>query len=107
MKKIILFALLCVLSLGMQAQDTKPALKIEKPQLVEASCGPCKFEMPGKDCVLAVRIAGKAYLVSGTGLDDHGDAHGPNGFCNKIRKAQVTGEVKAGRFAVKSFKLVD
>ena len=59
--------------------------------LVEASCGQCKFGLPGNSCDLAVRINGKSYFVDGTAIDDHGDAHAKDGFCNAVRKANVQG----------------
>jgi hypothetical protein len=49
---------------------------------VEAACGECRFGLPGSGCDLAVRIDGVAYFVDGTGIDDHGDAHAQDGFCN-------------------------
>lgn len=75
-------------------------------QVVEASCGQCKFKLPGKSCDLAVRIDGKAYFVDGTKIDDHGDAHAEDGFCEAIRKAEVQGEVVNGRFKATYFKLL-
>ncbi len=77
-----------------------------KLMTVEASCGQCKFGMPGKDCDLAVRIKGKAYFVDGTKIDNHGDAHASTGFCNAIKKAQVQGEIINERFKATYFKLV-
>ncbi len=55
---------------------------------VEASCGECQFGMKGDDCDLAVRIDGKTYFVDGTTMDEHGDAHAKDGFCNAVRKAR-------------------
>lgn len=79
----------------------------KKLQLVEASCGQCQFAMTGKKgCDLAVRIDGKAYFVDGTKIDEHGDAHAADGFCEAIRKAEVQGEVVDGRFKATYFKLV-
>jgi hypothetical protein len=78
----------------------------KKLQTVEASCGSCNFSMKGKGCFLAVRVEGKAYLVDGTGLEDHGDAHGEDGFCEVIRKAEVQGDLVADRFKVSYFKLL-
>lgn len=76
-------------------------------QMVEASCGQCKFGMTDKKgCDLAVRIDGQAYFVDGSGLDDHGDAHGEDGLCNCIRQATVTGEIKDGRFVSTAFELL-
>jgi Family of unknown function (DUF6370) len=74
--------------------------------LVDAACGECQFKLPGKSCDLAVRIKGKAYFVDGTSIDEHGDAHAKDGFCNAVRKANVQGELVNGRFKVSYFKLV-
>jgi hypothetical protein len=102
MKKLI-FLVLLFASISMHAQDKK---KIEKPQIVEASCGECKFGMKGKSCDLAIRMDGKTYFVDGTTIHDHGDAHAENGFCNAIRKASVTGEIVGNRFKATSFTLI-
>jgi hypothetical protein len=102
MKKIIsllfLFSVLLV-----NAQDKKEKLK---SQIVETSCGQCRFGMEGHDCELAVRIDGKSYFVDGTSIDAHGDAHAGDGFCTTIRKAEVVGEIIDNRFKVSSFKLI-
>jgi hypothetical protein len=74
---------------------------------VEASCGQCNFGLKDKrGCDLAVRIDGKAYFVEGTKIDEHGDAHAEDGFCEKIRQAEVQGEVKDNKFKVTYFKLL-
>ena len=75
-------------------------------QIVEAACGECMFKMKGYDCDLAVRVEGKAYFVNGSKIDDHGDAHADNGFCNSVRKASVSGKIIDGRFVATSFKLL-
>ena len=100
MKKIFsLFVLLICFTI--QAQE-KP-----KTQIVEASCGQCQFGMTEKKgCDLAVRIDGKAYFVDGSNIDDHGDAHADEGFCNAISKASVKGEIIKGRFKAVEFKLL-
>ena len=102
MKKILTF-LFVLSSAVILAQDKKENSKI---QIVEASCGQCQFGMEGKSCDLAVRIDGKSYFVEGTKIDDHGDAHAHNGFCEAIRKAEVVGEIKGNRFVVTQFKLL-
>ena len=76
-------------------------------QVVEAACGECQYKMPGKSCDLAVRINGQSYFVDGTSIDDHGDAHAKEGFCNASRKAEVQGEIKDNRFVATYFKLVE
>jgi len=78
----------------------------KKVQTVEASCGQCQFQLEGKGCQLAVRIKGKAYFVDGTTIDDHGDAHAKDGFCEAIRKAEVQGELVNNRFKATYFKLL-
>ncbi|MBB4800120.1 hypothetical protein HNP37_000159 [Flavobacterium nitrogenifigens] len=103
MKKLI-FMIFLFIGISAQAQDKK---KFDKPTIVEASCGECKFGMKGKSCDLAVRIDGKSYFVDGTKIDEHGDAHAEDGFCNAIRKASVTGEIKGNRFIATSFTLID
>lgn len=92
------------IGISAQAQDKK---KFDKPTIVEASCGECQFGMKGKSCDLAVRIDGKSYFVDGTKIDQHGDAHAKDGFCNAIRKASVTGEIKENRFVATSLTLVN
>jgi hypothetical protein len=102
MKKALIIAFLFI-GITTQAQDKKAA---EKSQIVETACGECQFGMKGNGCDLAVRIDGKAYFVDGTTIDQHGDAHAKDGFCNAIRKASVTGNVENNRFKTTSFTLV-
>lgn len=95
-----------------QQQPKADAKAVSKPkeisQIVEASCGQCNFGLKTqKGCDLAVRINGKAYFVDGTDIDDHGDAHAKEGFCNAISKAKVTGNIVDERFKATSFKLVE
>lgn len=97
MKNLILFVAM-VLTTAMSAQ--------EKKQVVEASCGQCKFGMAGKGCELAVRIDGKSYFVDGTSIHDHGDAHSDDGLCSAIRTAEVTGSIVGDRFKATSFAVV-
>ena len=102
MKKV-LFLLLLLSSISILAQDKKETSKV---QIVEASCGQCRFGMEGKSCDLAVRIDGKPYFVEGTSIDAHGDAHAKDGFCASIRKAEVIGTLKNNKFVVTYFKLL-
>jgi hypothetical protein len=85
------------------AQEKKEVLK---SQIVEVACGECQFGLKVKSCDLAVRIDGKAYFVDGTKIDDHGNAHAKDGFCETVRKAEVTGEIVDNRFKVTSFTLL-
>ena len=102
MKKILLFLLICNSAI-IFAQEKNETSKI---QIVETSCGQCQFGMKEKGCDLAVRIEGKSYFVKGTSIDSHGDAHGKDGFCSCIRKAEVVGEIKDNLFIVTYFKLM-
>lgn len=73
---------------------------------VEAACGQCQFGLAGKGCDLAVRIDGKAYFVDGSEIDEHGDAHAVDGFCNEVRQARVQGRIENTRFIASSFELL-
>lgn len=109
MKTILTIAFCCFL-ITVSAQNvpikTNQPDSTKKIQVCEASCGECQFNLEGKGCQLAVRINGKAYFVDGTTIDDHGDAHATDGFCEAIRKAEVQGEVINDRFKVTYFKLI-
>jgi hypothetical protein len=108
MKLFILTALLLVSS-TLFAQKTKnQTLDPNKKTLtVEASCGQCQFKMAGKGCTLAVRINGKSYFVDKANIDEFGDAHANEGFCNAIRKAKVQGEIVGDKFVVSYFELIN
>jgi hypothetical protein len=101
--KNIFLALFLFIAATINAQDKKEQ---PKPQIVEVSCGECQFGMKGKGCDLAVRSDGKSYFVDGTTIDDHGDAHAKDGFCEAVRKAEVVGEIIDNRFKATSFKLL-
>lgn len=101
--RYIFTLLLFAAALSLQAQEKKAN---PKPIIVEASCGECNFGLKGKSCDLAVRINGKAYFVDGTSIDEHGDAHSKDGFCQAIRKAEVKGKIVKGRFKATYFKLL-
>ena len=102
--KIVFTALLSFFAITGFAQNRVDTTK--KLMTVDASCGQCRLGLSGKGCNLAVRIEGKAYFVDGTSIDSHGDAHAADGFCNKIRKANVQGEVVDNRFKASYFQLV-
>jgi hypothetical protein len=103
MKSIVTFLFFLTVSLGF-SQDK---IEVLKTQVVEASCGQCKFGMTSKKgCDLAVRIDGESYFVEGTKLDDHGDAHAQDGFCSAIRMAEVSGEIVNEKYVATFFKLL-
>lgn len=94
------------LSLGCQTSMDTSTAAVATTQVVEAACGQCQFGLPGTGCDLAVRIDGNAAYVDGSGIDDHGDAHGDDGLCNAIRRARVSGVMIGGRFVAETFELV-
>ena len=112
MKQLFIVAVVTMLTLGAGAQDKQknyatidPAKKI---QAAEVSCGECQFKMKGKGCHLAIRLNSKTYWVEGADVDSFGDAHDKKmGFCNKVRKADVQGEVKDGKFHLTYLKFAD
>ncbi|MBC7615067.1 MAG: hypothetical protein H7202_03275 [Pedobacter sp.] len=117
MKKITLLLFLSLIGIIANAQTTPnppailagkaPVPKEIKNQTVEIACGECKFKIEGKSCDLAIRIDGKSYFVDGKSIDDFGDAHDEkHGFCNVIKKAEVTGEIVNNRFKAKTITLL-
>jgi hypothetical protein len=108
MKNILLiFVILFTLNTSNAQASKDTTLQLTKPTVVEAACGQCQFHLKTqKGCDLAVKINGVAYFVDGSKIDDHGDAHAKDGFCNAIRKATVVGTVVDNRFIATSFTLV-
>ena len=79
----------------------------KKKQIVEVACGQCQFKMKDKKgFYFAISFDWKSYFGEGTRIDDHGDAHANDGFCNAVRKAEVIGEIKGDKFVVSYFKLL-
>jgi len=101
MKAILLAVVFCLLAICFSCRH-RPA---PAPRTAELACGQCQFGMAGTNCDLAVRLAGKAYFVSGFHIDQFGDAHATNGFCNAIRQARVIGRVEHDRFVAEKIEL--
>ena len=98
MKFVFIFLLL----FGCSSKEMK-----QYDQIMEASCGQCMFAMDEQvGCDLAVRIDTKAFFVEGASIDDFGDAHAEDGFCNSIRRAKVKGHLQESIFVVTSFELL-
>lgn len=110
MKSIVILLVVVLFASASYGQNNTANISVpdsaKKIQVVEATCGQCQFHMEGKGCNLAVRISGKTYFVDGTSIDDHGDAHAKDGFCEAIKKAEVQGTVVNNRFKATYFKLV-
>jgi len=100
MRKLIVLSLLVLASCSN---------KKEIKQVADISCGQCQFELDSEQgCSLAVRVDEKAYFVDGFGIDDFGDAHDKHtGFCEVIRKAEISGVIENGRFKANAIKLVE
>lgn len=99
------FLSILVVSLSLfSCASVKETSKIS--QVANVSCGICNFKMTGEECDLAVEIDGKYYYTVGSGIDEHGDSHASDGFCNAIRKADVVGEIKHGVFYIESLKVL-
>lgn len=99
--KNILWLLLVILSLNScKTNDITD-------EIVEASCGQCQFSMNGKGCDLAIRMNDNTFYVEGTNIDDHGDAHASDGFCEAIKKVKISGSIVDGIFIATSFKVVE
>jgi len=88
------------------AQTAGKADSTKQFYTVKTSCGKCKFGMTGKTCDLAVKLNGRSYYVEGAAIDDFGDAHADDGFCNAVRQAKVQGEVVNGKFVATYFELL-
>lgn len=52
-----------------------------------------------------VECHGKAYLVTGSDMDDHGDAHAADGLCNVAREAVVEGKIEGDNFVSAGLEL--
>lgn len=65
---------------------------------VLVSCGMCNFMNGDNDCALAIKIGSKVLKVRGVGIDDHGDSHDRDGYCNVIKKTYVEGIVRNNTF---------
>jgi Family of unknown function (DUF6370) len=110
MKKIILISLLSFFAISAFAQQQTKNITVadstQKIIKVEMACGQCKFHMEGKGCSLAVKIKGKTYFVDGANIDDFGDAHAADGFCEAVRKGEAQGKVVNNRFVATYMKLL-
>ncbi len=107
MKTILTLASLLI-GLWYQAQEQPAKQQLDKKKKIYevlASCGTCNFKMKAEGCPLAIKYDDKYYLVEGTSLDDHGDAHADDGFCNAIKKAKVQGKFEGDRFKSTYFEI--
>ena len=62
------------------------------------SCGMCNFMNGDNDCALAIKVGREVFSVKGVGIDDHGDSHARDGYCNVIKKVYVEGRIRGKSF---------
>ena len=108
MRAVLIVAVATLLAVGCNTAQRRENSRAAPAsgQTVVAGCATCIFEMEGvSGCVLAVEIDSKHYLVSGSDIDDHGDAHDPRGLCNSARDALVEGTIDGDRFVADRFEL--
>ena len=87
-------------------ENAAPEERSLESGVVEAGCATCIFHMQGVEgCPLAVRIENKSYLVVGSDMDAHGDAHAANGMCKTARSARTRGRIEGDKFIAESFVL--
>ena len=75
---------------------------------VISSCGKCNFGYKKRrGCSLTIKIEDIVYPVQGVKIHDHGDPHSGEGFCNSVRVAYISGEIKKNVFHADSFTLIE
>ena len=65
---------------------------------VLVSCGMCNFLTEDNDCSLSIKIGKNTFAVKGVNIDDHGDSHARDGYCNVIKKTYVEGIIRKNEF---------
>ncbi len=70
---------------------------IHSSQIVSTWIWP-NFMNGDKDCALAIKVGTKVFSVNDVGIDDHGDSHAKDGYCNVIKKVYVEGRVRGKSF---------
>ena len=98
--------LLSFTTMGSMEQKSLEVNQKEKQYRCIVSCGTCMFQMEGKGCKLAVKIDTTYYFVEGAGIDDFGDAHATDGFCNAIKKAKVRGVIQGNIFVANKIEIL-
>ena len=58
----------------------------------------CNFMNGQNNCSLAIKVGRDVLSVEGIGIDEHGDSHAKDGYCNVIKKAYVEGSVRGNKF---------
>lgn len=77
------------------------ASQVVETQVAEAGCATCIYGMEGvQGCQLAVKVAEKAYLVSGAEIDAHAA-----GLCSGAKQAEIAGKIEGGIFIASRLEL--
>lgn len=100
--KNLLFACLFLFSANFFAQT-----KIEN-KVVQTGCGMCMFKVnSAKSCGVYAKIDNQFYEVIGLDKKVVGTGHEADGYCEVVKKARVSGEIKRGKFYATSFKYIE
>jgi hypothetical protein len=62
------------------------------------SCGMCNFMNGDNNCAIAIKVGRDVLSLKDVGIDDHGDSHAKDGYCNVIKKVYVEGRVRGKTF---------
>ena len=73
-------------------ESVPESMKVDGNVLI--SCGMCNFFTEDKICSVSVKIGKDVFKVHGVNIDDHGNSHAVDGYCNVIKRAYVNGELK-------------
>ena len=77
--------------------DVVPASAFIKGNVM-VSCGMCNFMTNDNNCSMAIKVGTGVYNVTGVNINDHGDSHAMDGYCNVIKKLYVEGRVSGKNF---------
>lgn len=105
-RRRLLQGVLALIAVSSAVGCRSSATKRLRGETVEAGCAMCLFAMEGvRGCIWAVHIDGKPYLAEGN-LPRYHEAHAPDGMCNVMRQAVVSGELVHSKFVAQTFDLM-
>ena len=86
--------------------NSQHVMKVNR--IVDPSCAKYQFNKKNdKDWLLAVEIYSDIYFFEVTTIDDHGDAHARDAFCNVVRKAHIEGAIENDKFYPENFRVLN
>ncbi|MBI89882.1 MAG: hypothetical protein CMG60_07330 [Candidatus Marinimicrobia bacterium] len=68
------------------------------------SCGMCNFMSQDNDCSLAIKVGKNVISVVDIGIDEHGDSHANDGYCNVIKKVYIEGVINYNKINVEKME---